>query len=174
MKACPSRFWEIAFQCLGMLHGIGPNTTQPTALQHLTNYSATTHASPSLRHVTIHPNWSLLEFLMEPLFYNPNIPGRWGARHEDPHEILTTARQRGHATIVTILRISTERRQSAHHIYNISLKMAKMRCTRFANLLIGTGPGERMHFTTYRRYCKKVRHHRIDPPNKRNQLHLLC
>ena len=136
MKACPSRFWKIAFQCLGMLCGIGPNTTQPTALQHLTNYAATTHALPSLRPDTIRPHWSLLEFLTESLFYNPNIPGRWGARHEDPTDFLTTARQQGHATKVKILRISTERRQSAHHIYNISLNMAKMQFTHFANILI--------------------------------------
>ena len=94
MKACPCRFWKIAFQCLGMLRGIGPNSTQPTALQHLTNYAATTHASPSLRLVTIRPHWSLLEFFMEPLFYNTNIPGRWGAHHEDPQNFLTTTRQR--------------------------------------------------------------------------------
>ena len=100
---------------------------------------------------------------MEPLFYNTTIPGRWGARHEDPRDFCTTARQRRHAAKVTDLSISTERRQSAHHIYNISLNMAKMRCTHFANILIGTKPGERMHFMTYKQYCSKARHHHIDP-----------
>ena len=147
-----------------MFRGIGLNTTQPTALQHIITYAATTHASPSLRSVTIRPHWSLLEFFMEPLFYNPNIPGRWSARHEDPQDFLTTACQRGHATQVKILRISTECRQSAQHIYNTSLNMAKMRCTHFANILFGTGPCERMHFMKYRQYCNKARHHHIDPP----------
>ena len=164
MKACPSCFWRIAFQSLGMLRGIGPNATQPSASEHLTNYAATTHASPALRPVTIRLHWSLLEVLMEPLFYNPNIPGRWGARHEDPQDFLTIARQRGHATKVTILRVSPERRQAALHIHKISLNMAKMRCTHIANLLIGTGPGKRMHFMAYRQYCSKAGHHRIDPP----------
>ena len=75
------------------------------------------------------------------------------------HRPPTRTRQK-----VKTLRISSVRRQSAHHIYKISLNIAKMRCTHFANILIGTGPGERMHFLTYRQYFNKARHHHIDPP----------
>ena len=100
---------------------------------------------------------------MEPLFYHSNTPGRWGARHEDPQDFLTTARQLGHDTQVTILHISTERRQSAHHIYNIYQLIWQV-LHPVANLLIGTRSGERMHFMTYRQYCNKARQYRIDSP----------
>ena len=84
MKACPSRFWRIAFKCLGMIRGISPNTTQSITTEHLRSYRDTPIASPTLQPVNIRPHWSLLEVLMEPFFYNPNIPGRWGARRDDP------------------------------------------------------------------------------------------
>lgn len=164
MKACPSRFWRIAFQCLGMIRGISPNTTQSITTEHLRSYRDTPIASSTLRPVNIRPHWSLLEVLMEPFFYNPNIPGRWGARHDDPPFFISSTRQNRGIVNAAIIRISKELKDDSNHIFGLTKKMAKMRCTHITNLLTGVNPSGRMRLMSYTQYQNRAQQNSIAPP----------
>jgi hypothetical protein len=98
MQHCPSRFWQLALPCLGMMEDIAPNgrvrpttcdereaaRSQPTPLitsrKHLPCFAE--EAASVLRSAPLRPTVTFLELLMEPLFYNPNINGRRGARRQ--------------------------------------------------------------------------------------------
>ena len=95
-----------------MLQGLGPSAQQSTLSDHLNSREQTPHSAPEMRPVNIRTHWSLLEVLMEPLFYNVNIPGRWGSRNDNPPLFISKARQRnGNARII---RTSKERKNPAY------------------------------------------------------------
>ena len=63
---------------IGAMRGLVPNISQEGANPEIT-YTELTYQNER-RTVNMKETWSLGEVLMEPIFYNPNIAGWWGAR----------------------------------------------------------------------------------------------
>ena len=74
---------------------------------------------------------------MEPLFYNPNTSGRWGAATLDPETYALEQRQRKEAgaSDPKICCWSQERDTDAKEVYDRSKRFAALRLTHIAHML---------------------------------------
>ena len=146
-------FWDATLRAAGMLDGLAPNTDQTNANPFDPNVMR--------RYVNVRPDWSLAEIAMEPLFYNPNLSYRWGARPSDPLGYIRKERDKAGAK-PQIHRSSPERQIEADVVYDVSKKMAAAGFTHACHLLITTGPTDPLAFMTYAQFCAaaspRVRH----------------
>ena len=153
-------FWRNALIAAGMSHII-PNANprndladtpipQPLAAEELKK--ATIPHSPSDvsdRRISVRPSWTLLEVLMEPLFYNCNYNGNAGGR-------ICDSRRDGknwmyHTRVKTMAqcqlhRVSPARRIQADQYYAYTKAMALAGLTHTLHLLTGFDPGETLRW----------------------------
>ena len=92
------------------------------------------------RTVKVKAEWSLAEVLMEPIFYNPCLGGRWGERPSDPQHYRREEREKPNAK-ATLIRVSDERRDFANVYYMKSKDMAAAGFTHMAHLVTTDRPG---------------------------------
>ena len=104
---CPAPFWQHALPALGMMPGLTPMTPQNLKPVDLTGISALEREAARGQKVAIRQDWTLLEFLGEPLLYNVNMNGDWGA------SLLDTA--------ATFLAARDKNRSEAQHSYESPL-----------------------------------------------------
>lgn len=116
-----------------MIPGIAPNAEQ-TKSSYTEICASALLAKTKNRTVTIKGNWSLVELISEPIHYNPNINGRFGAALIDTPETILALRDANRSQ-ARLIRTSAERTRVCQEYYNISVKMAKMKCTHFIHLL---------------------------------------
>ena len=78
----PSKKWRWGLKARGAMKGLAPSTNQKGKRPHVTYHSLQDQGQvgPHKRTVNIKPTWTLGQLLMEPLIYNPNIAGWWGAK----------------------------------------------------------------------------------------------
>ena len=87
--------WRLALKAHGTLRGLVPYDGYPEAQNDRTPETIYRHAEHNeSRTVRVGGHWLLGRVLMEPLFYNPNISGRWGAATLDPETYALEQRQR--------------------------------------------------------------------------------
>ena len=118
-------FWSCALLCAGQLAYLAPNVSQQNAQPFVPH---------SRRTVNVRPDWTLAQIAMEPLFYNPHMSGRYGARASDPPAFLRTERDKPGAR-PTLLRASPQRRQDASVMYKRSQDVAAAGFTHACHLL---------------------------------------
>ena len=120
-----------------MIPGIAPNAEQTKSSYTEICASALLTKTKNCT-VTIKGNWSLVKLISEPIHYNPNINGRFGAALIDTPETILALRDANQSQ-ARLIRTSAERTRVCQdqEYYNISVKMAKMKCTHFIHLLKG-------------------------------------
>ena len=76
-----------------------------------------------------------------------------------------------------LLRVSPERRNFCQWYYNLTIKMAKMKCTHFIRLLEGLTPGRRIALITYKKFKAQAAKHGLGgkrtPLNEQQYLRLI-
>ena len=148
-KHAPS-LWRLTLKAAGSMRGLAPATPQTEATPHahyphgLRNASIT--GEP--RTVNIKPVWSVGEAAMEPLFYNPNMSGWWGAPLADPADWEIDDRER-HSK-AAVLRWSDNKEQRSREMYTATKAMAAWGLTHFIHLLEGTEPKGELRIASYR------------------------
>jgi len=118
--------------------------------------------------VAIKGNWSLVELISEPIHYNPNINGRFGAALIDTPETILALRDANNRSQARLIRTSAERTRVCQEYYNTSVKMAKMKCTHFIHLLKGLqnkniGRVSISVILTFEQFTKRAVHYTLRP-----------
>ena len=105
--------------------------------------------------MVVRNDWTLLEVLMEPIWYNPNLNGVWGARIGDSETYIREQREsrdrRSH-----LLRVSPSRISQATAYYKLTKAAAEVGLTHIFNLLCGFHPGEKLRWVTYRELKRRA------------------
>ena len=86
---------------------------------------------------------------MEPLFYNVNISGEWGARIADATDYIRDARDDPRHTS-KLLRVSPERAAAAAKFLQLTQAMAAIGVTHVYHLILGWERGQKLRFMSYR------------------------
>ena len=147
---CAPPLWRLTLKATGCMRGLTPAVSQEGANPHA-HYpltSRTTSIDGSPRTVNIKTTWSIGESAMEPLFYNPNMGGWWGAPLTDPADWEVDDRE-SHPRAAS-LRWSKEKECRSRDIDTTSRAFAAWDITHFMHLLTGTGAGEELRIATYR------------------------
>jgi exonuclease III len=167
---CPALFWKRALPALGMMPGIAPNAEQTESNYEQIRVSALLPKS-NHRIVTISDHWSLLDLLSEPLHYNPNINGKFGAALTDTPKTILALRDANRSQ-ARLIRASTERTKMCQEYYSTTKKMAQMKCTHFIHLFIGLHNRTigRVSLMTYEHFAKRAKkYHLRHPPLSNDQ-----
>ena len=152
-------FWRNALIAAGMFHTIpnpnphtdpGAPTAQPLTKAELSKatipYSSSGHSG---RRVLVRPSWTLLEVLMEPLFYNCNYNDNAGGRICDSRDDGKNWMYHTRAKTMTqcqLHRVSPARRMQADKYYAYTRAMAQAGLTHTMHLLTGFNPGETLRW----------------------------
>jgi len=155
-----------------MIPGIAPNAEQ-TKSSYTEICTSALLIKTNNRTVTIKGNWSLVELISEPIHYNPNINGRFGAALIDtPETILALCDANRSQAQARLIRTSAERTRVCQEYYNTSVKMAKMKCTHFIHLLKGLQNKNigRVSILTFEQFTQRAVHYGLrDAPLNENQ-----
>ena len=130
--------WRLALKAHGTLRGLVPYDGSPEAQNDRSPETIYRHAEHNeSRTVRVGGHWSLGRVLMEPLFYNPDISGRWGAATLDPETYAPEQRQRkgAGASDPKICCWSQERDTDAKEVYDRSKRFAALGLTHIAHML---------------------------------------
>ena len=87
-------YWRLALKAHGTLRGLVPYDGTPDAQNQRTPETIHRYAEPKgACTVRVGGHWPLGRVLMEQLFYNPHLSGRWGAATLDPETYALEQRQ---------------------------------------------------------------------------------
>ena len=134
-------FWRYTLKSLGTMRGLTPALNQEGYLPHIVYHNTKTPAG-SEQERTVNPKvvMSLAEVLMEPLFYNPNMQGWWGAALCDSAEWELSHRAANRKP--ALIRSSGERNQRCKEMFKTATMFAHEGITHLAHLLNGWEAGE--------------------------------
>ena len=150
--------WRLALKAWGAMLYMSPSETQDGHNPHV-RYTALSEAAAiggEPRTVKTKEVWTLAEILMEPIFYNPNIGGWWGARITDSENWLINNREL-YPQVRMIRGRSKERLLLAKNYYNLSKKISKAGVTHVAHIISGWGPGENIKLLDFKDLQKKYK-----------------
>ena len=164
-------FWRNALVSAGTLECIpNPDPDAETSSNTLTadDLTRATTSAPT-RTAPVRTDWTLLEVLAEPLFYNNNFQGLTGSRIRDPPDWL---RKKRPATMskCRLVRISPSRRIECDKYYAFTKQMAAAGLTHVLHITAGWGAGETPHLLTHSELQNQCRRLKVRCPCDANTL----
>ena len=149
--------WRVVFKAWGSLRGLRPSVG--TQIRSRTR----------LETQFVREFWSLAEVMMEPIFYNPNLPWEEGWAGLDA--AVWEIQDRRRAPHCMLLRSSIQRCERADRVYALSLKFAALGITHVGHLIRGWKEGEALTFMTWLQLRERCG--RRGPPCTRAQYDML-
>ena len=145
----PPLSWVYTLQAAGSMRGWQPVVSQAGASPHVMYPLGAREAGVGgkMRTVNCKGVWGLGEVLSEPLFYNANVNGWWGAKVVDPAQWDVADRERD--PHVRLQRWSGNRVKWAEDMYRTTQRFAQLGMTHVIHLLKGTQAGGRLAWKTY-------------------------
>ena len=147
--------WRVTLKNIGALRGFSPAEAQEGyhPFEVYTDLKKGETLSGRERTVKVKSNWSLGEILMEPIGYNPNLSGWWGAKFCDGEEweVLNKNKIKN----VKLLRTSNLRIALARKMYELLKVLATAGVTHMHHIINQARSGMTMGVMSFREFKRK-------------------
>ena len=154
LKQAPAE-WRAALKSIGALNGLTPAAPQGGLNPFEQYYELKTGCTHSGKDRTVaigNRTWSIAEIFQEPIGYNPNLGGWWGAKITDSDTWLYENREKYKG--VNLLRVSKGRRKLAKEMYSLLRSMAEKGVTHIIHIIKGGGVHDEVNFMTFREFTR--------------------